>query len=274
MENTAVAAVNSFCGSGQADLVEDYAGPVVRAEMDRVIGVAPDLGAEIAAAMAAASRAVDASVAGAEAERVNAALGAAITARRHAPGADVISALAGHPDAYTGAEILAVVALLYARAGAIADLIALVLWKTAIDAEFALLTVTEAIDDVLATDPPIANILTWPSPPQLMGGTWLPENEPVVVSLAAAGTDPAITPADPEDRRGSRSHLGWGIGPRACPAQDLARLIATVALDQILDALPDIRLARAPQWRASWQQRTLTHLPVTFSSAAPIAPLR
>ncbi|MEV5839897.1 cytochrome P450, partial [Nocardia sp. NPDC052112] len=76
-----------------------------------------------------------------------------------------------------------------------------------------------------------------------------------------------------ENRTGNRSHLAWGIGPHACPAQSLAYLIAKDAIDQLLDALPEIRLA-IPADEAAWRpgpfHRSLVALPVTFPPSAPL----
>jgi hypothetical protein len=99
---------------------------------------------------------------------------------------------------------------------------------------------------------------------------WLPAHQPVVISMAACNNDPAIRT---EDQAGNRSHLAWGIGPHACPAQSPAYLIAQDAIDQLLDALPEMRLdltAGAPTWRPGPFHRALTALPVTFRPCSPL----
>lgn len=87
---------------------------------------------------------------------------------------------------------------------------------------------------------------------------------PLVVSLAAANTDPALT----ADRRaGNRAYLAWSAGPHTCPAQRPARRIAAVAVEKLLDRLPDVGLAVPAdelKWRPGPFHRTLVALPVTF----------
>ncbi|MET9031233.1 cytochrome P450, partial [Nocardia sp. NPDC004168] len=58
-------------------------------------------------------------------------------------------------------------------------------------------------------------------------------------------------------------------------ARPLAYLIAQEAIDQLLDALPEIELNlpnRTPDWRPGPFQRALTELPVTFPPGTPIEP--
>jgi cytochrome P450 len=92
-----------------------------------------------------------------------------------------------------------------------------------------------------------------------------------VVSMAACNNDPAISAG--HDRRGNRAHLAWGAGPHACPAQPLAYNIAQDAIDQLLDALPDTRLA-VPAGELTWRtgpfHRALAALPVAFPVSEPL----
>ncbi len=71
--------------------------------------------------------------------------------------------------------------------------------------------------------------------------------------------------------------FGGGLGvaptPHACPAQSLAYLVAQYAIDQLLDALPEMRPAipaGAPTWRPGPFHRALAALPVTFPPSAPL----
>jgi cytochrome P450 len=125
--------------------------------------------------------------------------------------------------------------------------------------------VEDALDEVLWTDPPMANYgTTYPTRTLDFGGTLLPETEPVLISFAAANTDPAL---DAEQRAGNRAHLAWSAGPHACPAQSHARVIASVGLEKLLDGLPDMELAVPVDdltWRPGPFHRALTSLPVRF----------
>lgn len=91
-----------------------------------------------------------------------------------------------------------------------------------------------------------------------------------MLSLAAANTDPALTN---DQRAGNRAHLAWSAGPHNCPAQSPARLIAAVAVEKLLDRLPDVELAVPVdelEWRPGPFHRALASLPVRF----PVAPVR
>ncbi|MET8798557.1 hypothetical protein ABZV91_19265 [Nocardia sp. NPDC004568] len=126
----------------------------------------------------------------------------------------------------------------------------------------------DALDEVLFHDPPIANFCTtYPRTPVLIGDTWLPAHQPVLIGLAAANTDPRINDGD---HTGNRSHLSWSVGPHACPARTLAYQIVQDAIDQLLDAVPDMALAVPREelvWRPGPFHRALTRLPVTFRPA-------
>jgi cytochrome P450 len=88
--------------------------------------------------------------------------------------------------------------------------------------------------------------------------------------MSGANNDPAIGTREHKD---NRSHLAWSIGPHACPARSAAYLFAQNAIDQLLDALPDLKLAVPPNeltWRPGPFHRALTALPVTFPKSPPL----
>jgi cytochrome P450 len=123
----------------------------------------------------------------------------------------------------------------------------------------------DALDEVLFNDPPMANFsITYPRQPILIDNTWLPANQPVVISLAGCNNDPSIAGGD---RTGNRSHLAWGAGPHACPARSVAYLVVQDAIDQLLDAIPELRLAVGKDelaWRPGPFHRAMAALPVVF----------
>jgi hypothetical protein len=110
--------------------------------------------------------------------------------------------------------------------------------------------------------------MTYPTHDVEYEGVVLPKDQPVVISLAAANTDPMLTA---EHREGNRAHLAWSAGAHTCPAQGQARLITSVAIEKVLDALPEMELAvpdRLLKWRPGPFHRALTALPVNFPPAA------
>ncbi|MGV9546056.1 hypothetical protein ACWDSF_32475 [Nocardia beijingensis] len=62
--------------------------------------------------------------------------------------------------------------------------------------------------------------------------------------MSGSNNDPTISNGTYTD---NRTHLAWSAGPHACPGRSLAYQIAQGAIDQLLDALPEMRLAVAVQ---------------------------
>jgi len=71
----------------------------------------------------------------------------------------------------------------------------------------------------------------------------------VVLWLAQAGRDPALTAAPDEFRpaqRGSRRHLAFGAGAHRCLGAQLARMEAAVVVEQTAPLLRNVEVVRAP----------------------------
>jgi cytochrome P450 len=98
------------------------------------------------------------------------------------------------------------------------------------------------------------------------GGQKLAAGDLVLVSFAAANTDPAL--AASRHASSNRSHLAWSAGPHACPAKDPARLITVTAIENLFNRLPDVELA-VPEdsltWRPGPFNRALAALPARFT---------
>lgn len=275
VEDIATPLINSFCQNGRAELISQYVYPLVFEVVNSMLGCPPEIGQQVAAGTAALLEGVDA-------EKGSQMLGAAlmnlVTLKRTEPGDDITSVLQQHPAALDDVEVSHHVSQVYGTGIEFElNLIVNTLLLILTDNRFGdsvlggNLSSREALDEVLFDDPPLANLLiTYPRQPILVDGVWLPANQPVVISMAACNNDPSIRT---DDLAGNRSHLAWGIGPHACPAQSLAYLIAQDAIDQLLDALPEIRLDvpdGTPTWRPGPFHRALTELPVTFPPAPPL----
>ncbi|MEU1204199.1 cytochrome P450 [Nocardia sp. NPDC005825] len=279
VESAAVPLINSFCGVGQADLLADYARPLTLRVLNDLMGVPPVLGAEAGAALMDLIEAADTTAADTAERRFRAVLAESVASRRRSPDQDVTSTLIGHAAGFDDAEIVEQLAELYAMgAEPTWNLIVSALVLMADDTCFhddllaGSLQLRDAIDKVLFTDPPLANACPrYPQQPQLVGSSWLPANQPVLISITACNNDPAVS----GDHTGNRSHLAWGSGAHACPAQPIASIIAREALDQLLDALPDIKLAiplAELPWRTSTFHRAPVAVPVTFPPSLPLVP--
>ena len=129
----------------------------------------------------------------------------------------------------------------------------------------------DALTHVLFRDPPLANFcFSYPRRPQLVGDTWVPAHQPVVIGLAACNHDPDVWGSN---IFGNESHLGLGTGLHRCPARLPAELIAGEAIDQLLDALPEMKPATPSErlrWRPGPFHRALEELPVVFTPVPPL----
>ncbi|MFI6214647.1 cytochrome P450 [Nocardia brasiliensis] len=271
----AIPLINAFCADGSADLVRQYAFPLAFAVLNALLGCPAEIAQQAATGMAAIFEGVDA-------DRGNKMLVAALLElaqrKRTAPGDDVTTRMLQHPAELTDTEMVHQLATLYgAGIEPQQNLIVNTLLLILTDERFGgsvlggSLSTRDALDEVLFNDPPMANFcISFPRQPILIDDIWLPAHQPVVISMAACNTDPAIAA---NQYAGNRSHLAWGTGPHVCPASSLAYLIAQDAIDQLLDALPEIGLAVAPSeliWRPGPFHRAVTALPVTFPAAPPL----
>ena len=271
----AVTLVNTFCEGGSADLLAQYARPLVFAAINTQIGCSEEIGARVGAAFAALMENTGS-------EQSEAMMAAALTeliaAKRAEPADDIASRLVTHTPALTDVEIIHQLVTLYgAGSEPQTNLIINTLLLMMTDDRFAGsllgggLSSADAIEEVLRTDPPFANhCVTYPKQPILLNDAWLPAHQPVVISMAACNNDPAVVGGQFVD---NRSHLSWGAGPHACPARNSATLVVKEAIDQILDALPEIELAIPPEslrWRPGATHRSLESLPVMFPPSPPL----
>jgi cytochrome P450 len=92
----------------------------------------------------------------------------------------------------------------------------------------------------------------------------------VLLGFAGANADPSVRQEDGAPAEGNRAHMSFSYGPHNCPfpAQEISEVIATTAIEVLLDRLPDLRLAVAEHalvWRPSAWVRALVALPVAFT---------
>lgn len=278
VERIAGPLINSFCESGSADLVSQYAFPLVFEVLNRMVGCAPELGQRVAAGVAELFEGVDAEW---EMKRPAEALLEIIISKRSDPGDDVSSRLVHHPSALDDEEALYNLSTIYAAGveplrNLIVNALLLMMTEERFGASMlgGSLATRDALDEVLFNDPPLANFCpTYPRQPILIEDTWLPADQPVLISLAACNNDPAIRG---DDFSGNRSHLAWSIGPHACPARSTAYMVVETAIDLLLDALPEMELAVAVEeltWRPGPFHRALAVLPVVFPPSPPLNPV-
>nr|WP_107409080.1 cytochrome P450 [Streptomyces misionensis] len=276
VQQVALPLINQICVTGRTDLLTQYAHPLAFQVLNAILGCPPEIGQRVAAGMAAVFEGVNA-------DEGNVMLAEALTElidlkSRH-PGRDITTSLLMHPARLDGTEMMHQLVTLYGagiepQSNLIANTLRLILSDDRYSGDVlrGSLSVRDALDELLFIDPPSANYcLSYPPRPVEVDGVVLPAHQPVVISMAACNNDPAIAS---DYLAGNRSHLTWSAGPHACPAQSLAYLIAQAAIEQILDALPEMELAIPVEqltYRPGPFHRALTGLPVLFPPTPPLS---
>ncbi|BBU22304.1 cytochrome P450 [Mycobacterium xenopi] len=128
-----------------------------------------------------------------------------------------------------------------------------------------------ALEEALRWEPPITSVMRVAARDCVLDGVEIPAGTNVNVSVAAANRDPARYP-DPDrfdPTRKNIAHLTFGGGPHLCLGMHLARMEASVAINALLDRLPDLRLdPNAPKPRVVGVAfRSPVALPVKFTPA-------
>jgi cytochrome P450 len=105
------------------------------------------------------------------------------------------------------------------------------------------------VEEGLRLVPPIVTWRRVAARDTVLGGEPVPAGRSVVLWLAQAGRDPALT-ADPDAFRpgqpGSRRHLAFGAGAHRCVGAQLARMEAAVVVGQTAPLLRGVEVVRAP----------------------------
>ncbi|MEV6325355.1 cytochrome P450 [Nocardia sp. NPDC051787] len=276
VERSAIPIINTFCKDGNADVLSQYVLPLVFSVFCQVLGCPPDIGERVAEASAAMFDGVDT-------ETVNARMGQALldlTALKRAhPADDVTTRLVQHPAGLSDEEMVHQLVLLFAAGveppmNLIGNTLLMMLTDTRFtnDGNSLHLSTKTALHERLATDPPMANYcITYPRQPILIEDVWLPANQPVIISMAACNTDPEMNTGEFLD---NGWNLAFSTGPHACPAhaRPYGLLLAQDVIDQLLDTLPELKLAVPKEelvWRPGPFHRALAALPVVFPPSSP-----
>ena len=129
--------------------------------------------------------------------------------------------------------------------------------------------VPQAIEEALRYEAPLLNITRVATRDTEIGGVPVPAGSTILLMLAAANRDESRF-AEPDvfdiARTEPKPHIAFGSGPHVCIGMHLARLEMRVALDLLLDRLPNLRLdpdGDDPHIRGQ-VFRSPTSLPVLF----------
>lgn len=128
-----------------------------------------------------------------------------------------------------------------------------------------------AVEEIIRYDAPVKNPwfrFTVEDVP--LGDTVVPAGSVLAINLAAANRDPRRF-ADPDrfdvTRADANQHLGFSHGPHFCFGAPLARAEGEIGIGELLERLPDLRLAVPAEeltYRPSPSMRILNRLPLEF----------
>jgi cytochrome P450 len=105
--------------------------------------------------------------------------------------------------------------------------------------------IPDAVSEGLRWVAPIGNIMKGIAPRATLGGIELPAGGRIILSIASANRDTAAwgSNADQFDlRRPRRPAATFGFGPHACIGVHFTRVLLHVAIRELLNALPNLRL--------------------------------
>lgn len=272
--------VSRFGPAGKADLVGEFARPLMSLVFNDLFGL-PDsesgrLEAALGKMMEGGSQAAEG-----EAEFGAYVLGL-IAAKSAARGPDITSRLLDHPVELTPEEVTWQVFLtLGAGHEPTANLVSNALSRILGNPDFySTLTsgsrpVMDAVVEVLRHETPLSNYgIHYARESLTFHGVWVQSAVPVVISYGALGHFAEQEFGDTHHPRDA-SHLSWSAGEHACPVKHHTLLIATEAIERLTQWLPDLEPVTAREhltWRPGPFHRSLTALPVRFTPRTPDQP--
>lgn len=127
--------------------------------------------------------------------------------------------------------------------------------------------IQSAVEEILRYDSPLQITTRVATEDVNIDGVTIRVGEKALVSLGAANRDPAQFP-DPDRfdiTRANNSHLAFSDGIHYCLGAALARIEAEIAINTLVQQLPDIKLSQEKlEWRNKVSVRSLKALPITF----------
>lgn len=130
--------------------------------------------------------------------------------------------------------------------------------------------IPQAIEEAVRWEPPLIMITRVASRDTELGGVHIPEGSSVMPVLGAANRQEKRFPSPDQFDifREAKANIGWGYGVHVCLGMHLARLEMRVALNLLLDRLPNLRLDPAaddPYIRGQ-AFRSPTSVPILFDA--------
>jgi cytochrome P450 len=249
--------IDAFVHSGRADLRAALTGPLSVAAVAHALGLAEADANDVLAWYAAIVDAVTNVTAGGEVTTEGRAAFAELRSSiertlDQGAGSSLLASAAGDGTRLSRAEVVSNAAVLMFGgiettdgmiSNALLHLLAHPSQLALVDADRSL--VGDAVEESLRLEPAAAVIDRYATADTELGGASIGERELVRVSIAGANRDPRVFD-DPDlfdvQRRGVRRHIAFAHGPHVCIGIHLARLEAAVAIERLLDRLPQVRL--------------------------------
>jgi cytochrome P450 len=266
---------------GNMDLISAYAFPLPVTVITEMLGVptadAPLFHQWSSALIASGTLTSDTRAVSPEVAELMQYLGHLVQRRAQVPQDDLISAMMRveqHGDKFTQAELISTAALLLiAGHETTVNLIG--------NGTLALLQhpdqlahlqrdphlIKPAVEELLRYVNPVQYVNRFASEELDIGGVQVAQGSRVLLLVAAANHDPALTdhPEQMQLARGNTHHVAFGQGIHYCLGAPLARLEGEIAFTTLLRRLPHLRLATEHMaWKPSLALRGLQSLPVTF----------
>jgi cytochrome P450 len=268
--------IDTFAGSGEADLIKQFATRLPLLALTGIYGLPePETSSLESDMLDSLNTYTDSTEAH---ERVVATMRRLLESKHRIPGPDFPTRLLDHPAELTDEEIaLDLVATLDVALQPTAAWIGNTIRLMLVDNRFATTviggraSVGEALNEVLWLDAPMQNIIgRFPTRDTLIGGQQVREGDMLVLGFASANADPLIR--QDHQAMGNHAQMSFSHGEHACPwpAPELAEVIARTAIEVLLDRLPDLSLAVPAdelEWLPSSAMRGLVKLPVRFTPA-------
>ena len=122
------------------------------------------------------------------------------------------------------------------------------------------------VEETLRYDPPVQLVGRVAGDDMTIGDTRIPKGDIMMLLLAAAHRDPALTehPGAFDPDRDPTRPLAFGLGPHFCLGAPLARLEAAVSLSALTARFPHARLDGDPVYKPHVTLRGMETLPVVF----------
>ncbi|WP_432587403.1 cytochrome P450 [Streptomyces sp. HD1123-B1] len=270
--------IDTFAGSGRADLMAEYAGQLPLRVVTRLFGLDASESAALQRDMLdLANGSADQAAAY---QRMYDRMAALVAKVRVNPSPGIPERLAAHPAGLTDEEIVNdLIGTVYASHQPTADWIGNALRLMLTDERFAVTmaggrrSVGQALNEVLWEDTPVPNFIgRWAAEDTTLGGRHIRKGDCLVLGFAAANADPNVRPDFRAGASGNQAHMAFSHGEHGCPepARDLAEVIAMAAIEVLIDRLPDVTLTVAAEkleWRSSALMRGVAAIPVTFTPA-------